>query len=195
MLKIDSNLNLSCEHLQERIVEKVNLPAALDRAKESSVRHRLEVRGPDDQNATEGGRMIVAAALLLAAVEIRITDYLWRSPTRLRGVLGKVESRRSECADARGGRQTNYERGYVCVRNGRIVVLGYDLRREFNSPEEALAAVGLKMLVRPESFDGGAVYMWSVAHGNALPVGHVRATRVIARIRGGAGVTVDVGGD
>jgi hypothetical protein len=48
---------------------------------------------------------MIGSFLLVAAVEIRITDYLWKSPNRLHGILGKVKSRNGECADASGGKQ------------------------------------------------------------------------------------------
>ena len=136
------------------------------------------------------------ALLLAVTLEIRISDYMWKSPQTLHGILGNVQRRSDDCPDATGARQIEYERGYVCVRKDRIVILNYDFAHDVNSPEEALATVGLKMTQAPDRYMSNTVFIWSVAHNNALRIGTVPATRVIAVISGGTrGVTVDVGGD
>ena len=72
--------------------------------------------------------------------EVRVSDYLLKRPTGLSKLLGKV-TKRTECADT-DGRQIEYERGYACVAGGRVVLLGYELRRRVTTPEEALRSVG-----------------------------------------------------
>jgi uncharacterized protein len=121
--------------------------------------------------------------------EIRMTDYLLKSPAGLSKPLGKIV-RRTECVDS-DGKQIEYERGYVCTQGGRVVLLSYDLQRSISSPEAALQAVGLTMSVKPQEL--GVAYMWLKARGNALPVGNRLATRVMVTLGQTPNVTVNLG--
>ena len=122
--------------------------------------------------------------------EIRITEYLLRPPSDLSQILG-AERRRVECADT-DGTQIEYDHGYACIQEGRVVLLGYNLRTPVSSPQEALQAVGLSMRVQPQH-PGGVAYIWTKALGNPLPVGDNVATRVTVVIGGSPAVIVNLG--
>lgn len=140
-------------------------------------------------------RLVVAAMILffsgaLQAQEIRVTDYLLKPPVGLSKVLGK-KTRTGECADT-NGRQIEYERGYVCVARGVVVLFSCDLRHQTNTPDEALRAVGLATNVRPDH-PGGAAYQWTKVFGNPMRVSGKLATRVIAVVGEHSSVTVNMG--
>jgi hypothetical protein len=109
--------------------------------------------------------------------DFRIQDYILKEPSDLSKILGR-EMRRHECADLDAAQQIEYEHGYVCVQDGVVALIGYDLPRVPRSPQEALSFVGLFTKVPPEH-PGGDAYMWSRIHGNALSVDGHLATRVI----------------
>jgi len=142
-------------------------------------------------------RLAVAALVLfihatLQAQELRVTDYLFKRPGGLSKILGK-KMRTGECADT-DGRQIEYERGYVCVARGVVVLFSCDLRHQANTPDEALSAVGLSTNVRPDH-PGGAAYQWTKVFGNPMRVSGKFATRVIAVVGERSSVTMNMGAE
>ena len=109
----------------------------------------------------------------LAKAEIRVADYLFKSPKQLGGILGR-ETGQQECIDT-DGRLIAYERGWICVNNGVIVLFAWNLQQRVQTQAQALHAVGLEMTAQPVCLAGCT---WAKSLHNALKVGNTLATRV-----------------
>ena len=76
------------------------------------------------------------------------------------------------------------EEMYVCVRNGIVVLLGYNIKGAVTSPSEALEAVGLVQFAGPKVIPGApgvTVYLWKYEWGNPVLMGDkfIPAVRLI----------------
>ncbi len=142
-----------------------------------------------DQDPAQG--RTTTAATPTITPDFRVEDYILEKPRDLSPILGR-ETGRGECADLNRGQQVEYERGYVCIQDGVVALIGYDLRRVPGSPQEALSFVGLTTPVAPQDL-GGTAFQWSRRGGNPIRVKDHSATRVIVNTSSNApGIVVNL---
>jgi hypothetical protein len=107
--------------------------------------------------------------------EIDVNKYLLKSPKSLRSVFGRVRDR-AECVDVEGD-LLEFDRAYVCLQKGVVVLISYEMKTSVTSPEQALSAVGLMKTAHEEEIRPH-VYVWSKQYGNAIAAAGRRATSV-----------------
>jgi hypothetical protein len=123
--------------------------------------------------------------------EMKISDYLLQSPSKLTKALGDLTNE-TECSDT-DGIQREYAGGYACIQNGRVILISYDIKSAVTTPTQALAAVGLKPSVDPYEVMGVA-YVWMSSRGNPITIRGLSATNVMVTLGQVPSVTVDLTG-
>jgi hypothetical protein len=121
---------------------------------------------------------LTAQGVKTAKPELSVRDFLLQDRHRLDLVKGAPMSvdPRENCIS--GEREYAYrDDTYVCVKNGIITLLGYNIQSSISSPSNALRAVGLEQSSEPIHV-GSRTDVWMFERGNPLTVGDRSIPRV-----------------